>query len=106
MKRFFCLILILLLGGCTTYYRVVNGIAGEVSQSLEKSNGSVMELTAVTEELAATMTEVGRNAGVINEILKVLNKAIKESESVSQVNNLTDDILTCNKQEFSHLCRW
>ena len=29
MKRFCCLILILLLGGCTTYYRVVNGIAGE-----------------------------------------------------------------------------
>ena len=84
----------------------MNGIAGEVSESLEKSNSSVMELTAVTEELATTMTEVGRNAGLINEILKVLNKAIKESESVSQVNNLTDDILTCNKQEFSHLCRW
>lgn len=29
MKRFFCLILVLLLGGCTTYYRVVNGFAGE-----------------------------------------------------------------------------
>ena len=84
----------------------MNGIAGEVSESLEKSNSSVMELTAVTEELATTMTEVGRNAGLINEILKVLNKAIKESESVSQVNNLTDDILTCNNQEFSHLCRW
>ena len=84
----------------------MNGIAGEVSESLEKSNSSVMELTAVTEELATTMTEIGRNAGLINEILKVLNKAIKESESVSQVNNLTDDILTCNKQEFSHLCRW
>ena len=84
----------------------MNGIAGEVSESLEKSNSSVMELTAVTEELATTMTEVGRNAGLINEILKVLNKAIKESESVSQVNNLTDDILTCNKQECSHLCRW
>ena len=84
----------------------MNGIAGEVSESLEKSNSSVMELTAVTEELATTMTEVGRNAGLINEILKVLNKAIKESESVSQVNNLTDDILTCNKQEFSHPWRW
>ena len=126
----------------------MNGIAGEVSESLVKSNGSVMELTAVTEELAATMTEVGRNAGLINEnatsvqgevaemadrtakisghskemkahadrlentartnmeqtshkvneILAVLNEAIKESESVSQVNNLTDDILNIATQ--------
>ncbi len=126
----------------------MNGIAGEVSESLEKSNSSVMELTAVTEELAATMTEVGRNAGLINEsttsvqgdvaemaertakisghsknmkahadrlentartnmeqtsrkvneILEVLNEAIKESESVSQVNNLTDDILNIATQ--------
>lgn len=126
----------------------MNGIAGEVSQSLEKSNGSVMELTAVTEELAATMTEVGRNAGLINEsatsvqsevaeiaertakisghsknmkahadrlentartnmehtsrkvneILTVLNEAIRESESVGQVNNLTDDILNIATQ--------
>ena len=29
MKRFCCLVSVLLLGGCTTYYRVVNGIAGE-----------------------------------------------------------------------------
>ena len=126
----------------------MNGIAGEVSESLEKSNGSVMELTAVTEELAATMTEVGRNAGLINEsatavqgevaemaartakisghskemkahadqlentartnmeqtskkvneILDVLNQAIKESESVGQVNSLTDDILNIATQ--------
>ena len=126
----------------------MNGIAGEVSQSLEKSNGSVMELTAVTEELAATMTEVGRNAGLINEsatvvqgevaqiadrtakisghskemkahadrlentartnmeqtsqkvneILAVLNEAIRESESVGQVNSLTDDILNIATQ--------
>lgn len=126
----------------------MNGIAGEVSESLEKSNSSVMELTAVTEELAATMTEVGRNAGLINEsatsvqgevaemadrtakisghsknmkahadqlentartnmeqtsqkvneILDVLNQAIKESESVSQVNSLTDDILNIATQ--------
>ncbi|MGN0336727.1 MAG: methyl-accepting chemotaxis protein [Lachnospiraceae bacterium] len=126
----------------------MNGIAGEVSESLEKSNSSVMELTAVTEELAATMTEVGRNAGLINEsattvqgevaemaertakisghsknmkahadrlentartnmeqtsrkvneIMEVLNEAIKESESVSQVNNLTDDILNIATQ--------
>lgn len=126
----------------------MNGIAGEVSESLEKSNSSVMELTAVTEELAATMTEVGRNASLINEsansvqgevaematrtatisghskdmkthadqlettartnmeqtshkvneIVAVLNRAIKESESVSQVNSLTDDILNIATQ--------
>ena len=126
----------------------MNGIAAEVSGSLEKSNGSVMELTAVTEELAATMSEVGRNTGLINDkttsvqrdvsqiatrtveigeyskemkdhadrlettartnmnqtsrkvaqILEVLNEAIRESESVQQVNNLTDDILNIATQ--------
>ena len=29
MKRFCCLASVLLLGGCASYYRVVNGIAGE-----------------------------------------------------------------------------
>ncbi len=126
----------------------MNGIAGEVSGSLEKSNGSVTELTEVTEHLAATMTEVSRNAGLINEsaasvqdevedmarstaeisghskrmkahaddlentartnmekterkvneILEVLGKAIKESESVARVNDLTEDILNIAKQ--------
>lgn len=128
----------------TSSSQQMNGIAGEVSESLEKSNGSVSELTAVTEELAATMTEVSRNAGLINEsaasvqgevedmtrstteisghskrmkahadelentaranmeetgrkvneILEVLGRAIEESESVAQVNSLTDDILS------------
>lgn len=126
----------------------MNGIAGEVSASLEKSNSSVTELSAVTEELSATMTEVGRNAGIINEsavsvsndvsaiaektseisdyskemkkhadqietsaretmentgnkvkeIVEVLNKAIEESESVNQVNTLTQDILSIASQ--------
>lgn len=126
----------------------MNGIAGEVAFSLEKSNSSVTELSAVTEELAATMSEVGRNAGIINEsavsvssevgaiaektneisdyskemkkhadqietsardtmestgnkvkeIVDVLNKAIEESESVNQVNTLTQDILSIARQ--------
>ena len=29
MKLFYCLVSVFLLGGCTTYYRVVNGFAGE-----------------------------------------------------------------------------
>lgn len=126
----------------------MNGIAGEVSASLEKSNSSVTELSAVTEELSATMSEVGRNADIINEsavavssevsaiadrtneisdyskemkkhadqieataretmentsgkvkeIMDVLNKAIEESESVNQVNTLTQDILSIASQ--------
>ena len=132
----------------TSSSRQMNGIAGEVSESLEKSNGSMTELTAVTEELAATMTEVSRNVGLINEsaasvqeevedmarstaeisghskrmkahadelentartnmeqtgqkvneILEVLGQAIKESESVTKVNSLTDDILSIARQ--------
>ncbi len=132
----------------TSSSRQMNGIAGEVSESLEKSNGSMTELTAVTEELAVTMTEVSRNVGLINEsaasvqeevedmarstaeisghskrmkahadelentartnmeqtgqkvneILEVLGQAIKESESVTKVNSLTDDILSIARQ--------
>ncbi len=126
----------------------MNEIAGEVTVSLEKSNTNVTELSAVTQELSATMSEVGRNANIINEsavsvsgevsdmavktneisdyskemkrhadrietsaretmentsskvkeILAVLNQAIEESESVNQVNALTQDILNIANQ--------
>lgn len=126
----------------------MNEIAGEVTSSLEKSNTNVTELSAVTQELSATMSEVGRNANIINEsavsvsgevsdmavktneisdyskemkqhadrietsaretmentsskvkeILAVLNQAIEESESVNQVNALTQDILNIANQ--------
>lgn len=123
-------------------------VVGEVRDSMVTSNGSVSDLSALTEELSATMEEMSANASVINastesvkedvdqiaertseinayskemkehadsmeasarenmestgvkvnEILTVLNKAIEDSKSVNQVNNLTNDILNIASQ--------
>lgn len=119
-------------------------VVREVRDSVLTSNGSVSDLSAMTEELSATMEEMASSASIINrnaaevkeevsaiveqtedirqyttemkthassiensahttmesaeqkisEILEVLEHAIKESESVNQVNNLTNDILS------------
>lgn len=119
-------------------------VVNEVRDSVLTSNNSVSSLSAMTEELSATMGEMASNASVINknafevkkevsaivgqtedirqyttemkthassientahgamesaeqkinQILEVLEQAIKESESVDQVNNLTNDILS------------
>lgn len=123
-------------------------VVNEVLENVTTSNGSVSDLSALTEELAATMQEMSANASLINanadsvndevnviadrtneinsytkemkehadgmenaarsnmettstkvsEMLTVLNKAIKDSESVNQVNSLTDDILNIASQ--------
>lgn len=123
-------------------------VVNEVLESVKTSNGSVSDLSALTEELAATMQEMSANASLINsnaesvkdevnaiaertneinnytkemkehadgmentarsnmestsikvsEILTVLNKAIEDSDSVSQVNSLTNDILNIASQ--------
>lgn len=119
-------------------------VVSEVRDSVLTSNGSVSDLSAMTEELSATMEEMASSASIINrnaaevkqevsaivgqtedirqyttemkahasgmedsahttmeaaeqkisEIMGVLEQAIKESESVDQVNNLTNDILS------------
>lgn len=123
-------------------------VVNEVRDSILTSNNSVSDLSAMTEELTATMEGMSGNAGVINtnaaevkkevnamvertldiqryttemkahadsiehsahanmestqkkinEILEVLEQAIQESESVNQVNSLTDDILNIASQ--------
>ncbi len=123
-------------------------VVNEVRQSVQTSNGSVSDLSALTEELSATMQDIAENASVINsntesvanevndiadktteineqtremknhalamettaktnmdstgqkvnEILTVLEKAIEESNSVNQVNTLTNDILNIASQ--------
>ena len=123
-------------------------VVNEVLESVTTSNGSVSDLSALTEELAATMQEMSANASLINanaesvkdevnaiaertneineytkemkehadgmentarsnmestsvkvsEILTVLNRAIEDSDSVSQVNTLTNDILNIASQ--------
>ena len=123
-------------------------VVDDVRQSVQTSNSSVSDLSALTEELSATMQDIYDNASVINtntdnvakeveliaektdeltgytkdmkahaqsmesvartnmestdrkvsEILEVLQKAIEDSNSVKQVNSLTNDILNIASQ--------
>lgn len=123
-------------------------VVSEVRESIIASNSSVSDLSAMTEELTATMEGMSSGAAVINEnaaevkkevdamvertadirhyttemkahadnlehlahttmestenkineIMKVLEEAIQESENVKQVNSLTDDILNIASQ--------
>ena len=123
-------------------------VVDDVRQSVQTSNSSVSDLSALTEELSATMQDISEIASVINtntdnvakeveliaektdeltgytkdmkahaqsmesvartnmestdrkvsEILEVLQKAIEDSNSVKQVNSLTNDILNIASQ--------
>ena len=126
----------------------MENVVAEVDGSVVKSNDSASDLSAMTEELSATMQDVGLAVNTINDnadnilkdveiiatksddinqfskemkanaekiesdarynmvqtgekvgnILDVLNKAIEDSKSVDQVNNLTNDILNISSQ--------
>ena len=126
----------------------MENVVAEVDGSVVKSNDSDSDLSAMTEELSATMQDVGLSVNTINDnadnilkdveiiatksddinqfskemkanaekiesdarynmvqtgekvgnILDVLNKAIEDSKSVDQVNNLTNDILNISSQ--------
>lgn len=126
----------------------MENVVAEVDGSVVKSNDSASDLSAMTEELSATMHDVGLSVNTINDnaddilkdveiiatksdninqfskemkanaekiesdarynmvqtgekvgnILDVLNKAIEDSKSVDQVNNLTNDILNISSQ--------
>ena len=126
----------------------MENVVAEVDGSVVKSNDSASDLSVMTEELSATMQDVGLSVNTINDnaddilkdveiiatksdninqfskemkanaekiesdarynmvqtgekvgnILDVLNKAIEDSKSVDQVNNLTNDILNISSQ--------
>lgn len=128
--------------------RDLEGVVNEVRESVHTSNGSVSDLSALTEELSATMQDISDNASRINEntesvagevksiaektieinqytkemkehaeamehaarenmdttgakvndIVSVLSQAIEDSNSVNQVDNLTNDILNIASQ--------
>ena len=126
----------------------MENVVREVGESVATSNDSATDLSAMTEELSATMQDVGLSVNTINDnadairkdveiiatksddinkfskemkanaekiesdarynmvqtgekvgnILDVLNRAIEDSKSVDQVNNLTNDILNISSQ--------
>ncbi len=77
-------------------------VTGEVNQIAERT----IEINNYTKEMkehansmeAAARTNMESTGVKVNEILAVLNQAIEDSNSVNQVNNLTDDILNIASQ--------
>lgn len=77
-------------------------VRDEVNRIAERTNEIAdysKEMKAHADQMEATARESHETTGQkVEEILKVLNKAIAESESVNQVNSLTDDILGIARQ--------
>ena len=70
-----------------------------MAERTAKISGHSKDMKAHADRLENTArTNMEQTSRKVNEILEVLNKAIKESESVSQVNSLTDDILNIATQ--------
>jgi len=73
----------------------VNEIARKSSEINDYSRTMKQHADGMEKAARENMEETGRK---VTEILEFLEKAIKESESVNQVNSLTDDILNISSQ--------
>ena len=70
-------------------------IATDSSEIMNYSNGMKSRATKIEEN---TRINMERTKDKVSEIMIVLNKAIAESESVNQVNTLTNEILSISEQ--------
>ena len=77
-------------------------VAGEVNQIAERTteiNNYTKEMKGHADSMESAARSNMESTGTkVNEILEVLNRAIEDSNSVNQVNSLTDDILTIASQ--------
>ena len=77
-------------------------VAGEVNQIAERTteiNNYTKEMKGHAESMESAARSNMESTGTkVNEILEVLNRAIEDSNSVNQVNSLTDDILNIASQ--------
>ena len=77
-------------------------VAGEVNQIAERTteiNNYTKEMTGHADSMESAARSNMESTGTkVNEILEVLNRAIEDSNSVNQVNSLTDDILNIASQ--------
>ena len=65
----------------------LEAVVGEVQQNLHTSNDSAADLSAVTEELSATMQERGESASVINQNAEaVLEKVVEIAGKSGEIN--------------------
>lgn len=77
-------------------------VAGEVNQIAERTteiNNYTKEMKGHADSMeSAARSNMEATGTKVNEILEVLNRAIEDSNSVNQVNSLTDDILNIASQ--------
>ena len=77
-------------------------VAGEVNQIAERTteiNNYTKEMKGHADSMKSAARSNMESTGTkVNEILEVLNRAIEDSNSVNQVNSLTDDILNIASQ--------
>ena len=71
-------------------------VVGEVRDSMQTSNGSVSDLSALTQELSATMEEMSENASVIN----TSTEAVKAD--VDQIASRTGEINEFSREMKAH----
>ena len=68
-------------------------VVGDVQQSISTSNESAADLSAVTEELSATMQEIGNAASIINQNAEaVLNKVVVIAEKSGSINDYSKEM--------------
>ena len=77
----------------------VTGEANQIAERTTEINNYTKEMKEHANSMEAAARTNMESTGVkVNEILAVLNQAIEDSNSVNQVNNLTDDILNIASQ--------
>ena len=83
-------------------YSNTESVAGEVNQIAERTteiNNYTKEMKGHADSMESAARSNMESTGTkVNEILEVLNRAIEDSNSVNQVNSLTDDILNIASQ--------
>ena len=77
----------------TTNSQKMEEVVNEVLENVKTSNGSVSDLSALTEELAATMQEMSENATLINANAEsVKNEVIVIAERTNEINSYTKEM--------------
>lgn len=71
----------------------MESVVGEVRDSVVTSNGSVSDLSALTEELSATMEEMSANASLINTNIESVKQEVDQiAERTSEINAYTREM--------------
>ena len=71
----------------------MESVVGEVRDSVVTSNGSVSDLSALTEELSATMEEMSANASLINKNTESVKQEVDQiAERTSEINAYTREM--------------